>query len=122
MHEPHSNYSILTLYWYEAYIVSLLSFSPSTIVYVYLGPANLYSIIIIISFHLFIYIFYCIRLQTHLAIMLSLFLSLSPALCLLRQVSFCFYIIQTASAESAWIIQSDMQCLSVHLYVCVCDE
>lgn len=31
----------------------VLSFSPSTIVYVYLGPANLYSIIIIISFHLY---------------------------------------------------------------------
>lgn len=32
------------------------------IVYVYLGPANLYSIIIIISFHLFIYILYYIQL------------------------------------------------------------
>lgn len=41
-------------------------FSPSeSIVYVYLGPTNLYSIIIIISFHLFIYILYILHQTLH---------------------------------------------------------
>lgn len=53
----HSHIHILKLIYIQK-PYRLLSFFTINIVYVYLGPANLYSIIIIISFHLFIYILY----------------------------------------------------------------